>query len=73
MHSCVIISEYLIACSKNILLITVKHTSSEKKRLQYFASPEGRDHLYQYNQKESRTVLEVRKASLKLFLNNILS
>ncbi|CAD6229967.1 unnamed protein product [Miscanthus lutarioriparius] len=31
----------------------------EKERLQYFASPEGRDHLYQYNQKESRTVLEV--------------
>jgi hypothetical protein len=45
----------------------------EKERLQYFASPEGRDDLYQYNQKESRTVLEVRKASLKLFLNNILS
>ena len=32
----------------------------EKERLQYFASPEGRDDLYQYNQKESRTVLEVR-------------
>ncbi|ONM38390.1 NADPH reductase TAH18 [Zea mays] len=31
----------------------------EKERLQYFASPEGRDDLYQYNQKESRTVLEV--------------
>ncbi|XP_062205780.1 NADPH-dependent diflavin oxidoreductase 1-like isoform X2 [Phragmites australis] len=35
---------------------TAKH---EKERLQYFASPEGRDDLYQYNQKENRTVLEV--------------
>ncbi|XP_030482770.2 NADPH-dependent diflavin oxidoreductase 1 isoform X1 [Cannabis sativa] len=33
--------------------------SHEKERLQYFASPEGRDDLYQYNQKERRTVLEV--------------
>lgn len=31
----------------------------EKERLQYFASPEGRDDLYQYNQKERRSVLEV--------------
>ncbi|WVZ68934.1 hypothetical protein U9M48_017805 [Paspalum notatum var. saurae] len=31
----------------------------EKEKLQYFASPEGRDDLYKYNQKESRTVLEV--------------
>uniref|UniRef100_A0A0D6R8F5 NADPH-dependent diflavin oxidoreductase 1 n=1 Tax=Araucaria cunninghamii TaxID=56994 RepID=A0A0D6R8F5_ARACU len=31
----------------------------EKERLQYFASPEGRDDLYQYNKKERRTVLEV--------------
>ncbi|XP_047317578.1 NADPH-dependent diflavin oxidoreductase 1 [Impatiens glandulifera] len=31
----------------------------EKEKLQYFASPEGRDDLYQYNQKEMRTVLEV--------------
>ncbi|KAI3712928.1 hypothetical protein L1987_71498 [Smallanthus sonchifolius] len=31
----------------------------EKERLEYFASPEGRDDLYQYNQKERRTVLEV--------------
>lgn len=31
----------------------------EKERLQYFASPEGRDDLYQYNQKERRNVLEV--------------
>ncbi|KAH6797092.1 Flavodoxin family protein [Perilla frutescens var. hirtella] len=31
----------------------------EKERLQYFSSPEGRDDLYQYNQKERRTVLEV--------------
>ncbi|XP_019189066.1 PREDICTED: NADPH-dependent diflavin oxidoreductase 1 isoform X2 [Ipomoea nil] len=31
----------------------------EKERLKYFASSEGRDDLYQYNQKERRTVLEV--------------
>ncbi|XP_058736226.1 NADPH-dependent diflavin oxidoreductase 1-like isoform X2 [Vicia villosa] len=31
----------------------------EKERLKDFASPEGRDDLYQYNQKERRTVLEV--------------
>ncbi|OEL33527.1 NADPH-dependent diflavin oxidoreductase 1 [Dichanthelium oligosanthes] len=31
----------------------------EKEKLQYFASPEGRDDLYRYNQKECRTVLEV--------------
>ncbi|RVW36488.1 NADPH-dependent diflavin oxidoreductase 1 [Vitis vinifera] len=37
---------------------TVEH---EKERLQYFASPKGRDDLYQYNQKERRTVLEVQK------------
>ncbi|XP_021763539.1 NADPH-dependent diflavin oxidoreductase 1-like isoform X1 [Chenopodium quinoa] len=31
----------------------------EKERLEYFASAEGRDDLYQYNQKERRSVLEV--------------
>ena len=31
----------------------------EKERLQYFATPEGRDDLYRYNQRERRTVLEV--------------
>ncbi|KAM4131608.1 hypothetical protein ACJW30_01G187800 [Castanea mollissima] len=31
----------------------------EKEKLQYFSSPEGRDDLYQYNQKERRSVLEV--------------
>ncbi|XP_028805861.1 NADPH-dependent diflavin oxidoreductase 1 isoform X2 [Neltuma alba] len=31
----------------------------ERERLQYFVSPEGREDLYQYNQKERRTVLEV--------------
>ncbi|CAH9072609.1 unnamed protein product [Cuscuta europaea] len=31
----------------------------EKEKLQYFASSEGRDDLYQYNSKERRTVLEV--------------
>jgi len=38
----------------------------EKEKLQYFSSPEGRDDLYQYNQKESRTVLEVRMFALKI-------
>lgn len=36
--------------------VTAEH---EKERLQYFASPEGRDELYQYNQKERRSVIEV--------------
>lgn len=40
----------------------------EKERLQYFASPEGRDDLYQYNQKESRTVLEVSYVFTEDFL-----
>ncbi|KAL5722167.1 multidrug-resistance type transporter [Ranunculus cassubicifolius] len=31
----------------------------EKEKLQHFASPEGRDDLYQYNQRERRSVLEV--------------
>ncbi|KAF6153981.1 hypothetical protein GIB67_037685 [Kingdonia uniflora] len=31
----------------------------EKERLQYFSSPKGRDDLYQYSQKERKTVLEV--------------
>lgn len=41
--------------------------SHEKERLQYFASPEGRDDLYQYNQKERRTVLEVMSNKLLHF------
>lgn len=39
------------------MFATAEH---EKERLQYFVSPEGRDDLYQYNQRERRTVLEVR-------------
>lgn len=31
----------------------------EIERLQYFATAEGRDDLYRYNQRERRTVLEV--------------
>jgi len=31
----------------------------ERERLVYFATPEGRDDLYRYNQRERRTVLEV--------------
>ncbi|XP_068336164.1 NADPH-dependent diflavin oxidoreductase 1 isoform X3 [Pyrus communis] len=38
------------------MFATAEH---EKERLQYFISPEGRDDLYQYNQREQRTVLEV--------------
>lgn len=38
----------------------------ERERLKYFASPEGRDDLYQYNQKERRTVLEVRSMNCTL-------
>lgn len=40
----------------------------EKERLQYFASPEGRDDLYQYNQKERRTVLEVISSEYNWFI-----
>ncbi|CBI20335.3 unnamed protein product, partial [Vitis vinifera] len=39
-----------------LFFATAEH---EKERLQYFASPKGRDDLYQYNQKERITVLEV--------------
>lgn len=39
----------------------------EKERLKYFASPEGRDDLYQYNQKERRTVLEVRSMNYVMY------
>lgn len=35
--------------------------ANEKERLSYFASPEGRDDLYVYNQREGRTVLQVLK------------
>ena len=45
----------------------------EKERLQYFASPEGRDDLYQYNQKESRTVLEVSYVLTGDFLYAVLA
>ncbi|KAF5839539.1 hypothetical protein DUNSADRAFT_512 [Dunaliella salina] len=34
-------------------------TELEQERLAYFATAEGRDDLYRYNQKEGRTVLEV--------------
>ena len=33
--------------------------TDQKEKLQYLTSPEGRDDLYWYNQKENRTVLEV--------------
>lgn len=32
---------------------------NERERLRYFASAEGRDDLYRYNQRERRTVLEI--------------
>nr|CAB3478212.1 unnamed protein product [Digitaria exilis] len=52
---------YFFEARANILNVmsffaTAEH---EKARLQYFSSPEGRDDLYRYNQKEGRTVLEV--------------
>lgn len=53
----------LLSYTDNPFLIQVMSVFAtaehEKERLQYFASPEGRDDLYQYNQKERRTVLEV--------------
>lgn len=36
--------------------VTADH---EKEKLEYFATPEGRDDLYRHNQREWRTVLEV--------------
>lgn len=45
----------------------------EMERLKYFASPEGRDDLYQYNQKERRTVLEVRPINCWFYALNSLS
>jgi len=37
-------------------------TGLERERLQYFATSEGRDDLYTYNQREGRTLLEVLQA-----------
>ncbi|PRW18319.1 NADPH-dependent diflavin oxidoreductase 1 isoform X1 [Chlorella sorokiniana] len=37
----------------------VRGSELEEERLAYFSSPEGRDNLYEYNQREGRTVLEV--------------
>ncbi|KAF7819991.1 NADPH-dependent diflavin oxidoreductase 1 isoform X1 [Senna tora] len=44
----------------------------EIERLKYFASPEGRDDLYKYNQKERRTILEVKITEHKLTPSNFL-
>jgi hypothetical protein len=56
----------VLFCLSSILIKSIWQVMSyfataphEKERLQYFASAEGRDDLYQYNQKERRTVLEV--------------
>lgn len=49
-------SEYYLVLQVMSYFATAEH---EKERLEYFASAEGRDDLYQYNQKERRTVLEV--------------
>ena len=46
------------------MFATAEH---EKERLQYFVSPEGRDDLYQYNQRERRTVLEVMSSVVMNF------
>ena len=57
---------FLCSCLTSILIRSILQVMSyfataphEKEKLQYFASPEGRDDLYQYNQKERRSVLEV--------------
>lgn len=40
----------------------------EKEKLKYFGTPEGRDDLYQYNQRERRNVLEVLQDFPSVFL-----
>ena len=45
----------------------------QKERLEEFASPEGRDDLYQYNHKEGRTVLEVSAVFTEDLLCNVLA
>lgn len=49
-----------LLCQVMIHYATADH---EKERLKYFVSPEGRDDLYQYNQRERRNVLEVHLSS----------
>jgi len=41
------------------VLCSFASNETERERLQYLATPEGRDDLYRYNQREGRTVLEV--------------
>ncbi|XP_052489699.1 NADPH-dependent diflavin oxidoreductase 1 isoform X3 [Gossypium raimondii] len=48
-----------ISSRQDLVMSFFATAEHEKERLQYFASPEGRDDLYQYNQKERRTVVEV--------------
>ncbi|GJY92741.1 NADPH-dependent diflavin oxidoreductase 1 isoform X1 [Tanacetum coccineum] len=47
-----------IASASSRLMSFFATAEHEKERLLYFASPEGRDDLYQYDQKERRTALE---------------
>lgn len=46
--------------------------AEEKKKLQQLTSPEGRDSLYWYNQKENRSVLEVSNVFTIEFNNKAL-
>ncbi|RWW72919.1 hypothetical protein BHE74_00019244 [Ensete ventricosum] len=50
---------YITVCSFFLVMSFYATAEHEKERLQYFASPEGMDDLYQYNQRERRTVVEV--------------
>uniref|UniRef100_A0A0E0N236 NADPH-dependent FMN and FAD-containing oxidoreductase n=1 Tax=Oryza rufipogon TaxID=4529 RepID=A0A0E0N236_ORYRU len=50
---------YITVRAKDRVMSFFATAEHEKEKLQYFASPEGRDDLYQYNQKEGRTILEV--------------
>ncbi|KAK9823590.1 hypothetical protein WJX72_004073 [[Myrmecia] bisecta] len=50
------------ASPRRFFFEVLKHFAStdlEVERLEYFSTPEGRDDLYRYNQREDRTVLEV--------------
>lgn len=56
----------LMSCLHYQVMIHYATADHEKERLKYFVSPEGRDDLYQYNQRERRTVLEVHISSQRI-------
>ncbi|GBF88274.1 hypothetical protein Rsub_00986 [Raphidocelis subcapitata] len=49
----------VVATARAVVLQHYATVEREKERLAYFASPEGRDELYDYNHRERRTLLEV--------------